>query len=67
MIALIMLFVSLLPLVQQPLDAWSDPNDDREAIYIRAPEDACRVTFNPETRIIIIDFSDACEQEWDID
>lgn len=41
------------------LQAWADPTDGREAIYLQAPPDACKVTL--EGDLIIIDFSDACE------
>lgn len=42
------------------LQAWADPTDGREAIYLHAPPDSCRVTL--EGDLIIIDFSDACEE-----
>lgn len=43
------------------LQAWADPTDGKEAIYFEVDPEVCRVILNPDTHIVEIDFTDACD------
>lgn len=48
------------PYVPVDLEAWSDPADGREAIYVNIPDGAC-VTVNHDARQIVLIFDDTCK------
>jgi hypothetical protein len=56
MITLILTWVLMLQgiVMQQSLQAWSDPNDYREALYVHAPDGACGVSLDTQTQVITI-------------
>ena len=56
LLALLIFTPPRLPLVPTYLEAWGDPNDGREATYIRVPG-ACGVSFDETSRgVVIIDY-----------
>jgi hypothetical protein len=56
MIVLILTIVMTLQgfVMQQSLEAWSDPFDYTEAIYVHAPDGACDVSLDRDTGVIKI-------------
>ena len=40
--------------VYEGLDAWVDPNDGREAIYVRLPSYTCGIEYDMETNVMTL-------------